>query len=220
MRADTRLLREMFDRFNALCFEGSLPPVRIALSRSRRTLGQFRHRTVGTRRECDILISVCYDLPVEDIEDVLIHEMIHYAIWHRRIPDRSAHGPVFRRMMEEINTRHGRRLSISHKSTPEERETDTRSRANYLCITRWRDGRTGLTVCATTCIFAIRRAFLGDPRVEALEWRWSSDPWFNRFPRSRTAKAHILSAADYAARILPARPCTCTDKEFKLKGAE
>lgn len=211
------MLGEMFDRFNALCFEGSLPPVRIGLSRSRRTLGQFRHRAAGGARECDILISVCYDLPAEEIEDVLIHEMIHYAIWHRRIPDRSAHGPVFRRMMEEINTRHGRRLSISHRSSPEERRTDTARRANYLCVTRWHDGRIGLTACASTCIFSIRRAFLNDPRVESVEWRWSTDPWFNRFPRSRTARACIITDADYTARIIPARPCTCTDTEFKPK---
>lgn len=217
MRATLPFLREKFDLFNALCFGGCLPPVRIALSRSRRTLGQFRHRTVGTLRECDILISVCYDRPQVEIEDTLIHEMIHYYIWHRRIRDDSTHGLAFRRKMQEINLRFGRNLEISHRSTPAERDSDITRRANHICVTRWRDGSLCLTVCATTCIFAIRRAFLADPRVEAVEWWWSSDPWFNRFPKARTPRAFRLTRADYDLRILSStRPATCTDREFKI----
>ena len=58
------------------------------------------------------------------LEDTIIHEMIHYHILSNQLQDTSAHGKLFRKMMDDINARFGRNVTISHKPTEEEREKD------------------------------------------------------------------------------------------------
>ena len=128
-------LEERFDTFNRMCFEGALPRIPIKLSHARTFVGRLVYRPVRNwrgrvvrREDFVIRISTRFDLPEAEIEDTLIHEMIHYWIAWKDIPDSSTHGREFRRIMQEINTRHGRHLTISHKSTPEEQDADTRIR--------------------------------------------------------------------------------------------
>ena len=49
--------------------------------------------------------SKLYEMDKQKLEDVVIHEMIHYYIHYHQIQDSSAHGAVFRKMMNDINTR-------------------------------------------------------------------------------------------------------------------
>ena len=188
-------LEERFDTFNELCFEGALPRIPIKLSGARSFVGRLTWRPVRdwrgrvVRREDFVIrISKRFDLPEAEIEDTLIHEMIHYWIGWKGLQDTSTHGKLFRAKMKEINSLHGRHLTISHKSTPEELDSDKRIREHHVCISRLADGRTAVTVAASTCVARIRRAFRWSPTVRASQWYVSKDPWFNRFPRCRTAK--------------------------------
>ena len=141
------------------------------------------------RREDFVLrISTRFDLPEAEIEDTLIHEMIHYKIALEGLQDTSTHGRLFRAMMKEINDRYGRHLSISHKAGPEELDRDTRIRTHHVCVSRLADGRTAVTVAAGTRVRSIRRAFKWSPTVRSSTWYRSTDPWFNRFPHCRSAK--------------------------------
>ena len=106
MRPTLDFLRDSFSRFNTICFGGKLPEPDFRLSNARSFMGQFRHPRVFSRERCRISLNARYDLPREELEDVVIHEMIHYYIWHARLRDSSSHGPVFRRIMADINTRH------------------------------------------------------------------------------------------------------------------
>jgi hypothetical protein len=90
--------------------------------------------------------------------------------------------------MQEINAQHGRHLTISHKSTPEEQDADTRIRDHWFCVSQLADGRTALTVAAQPCITRIRRAFRWSPTVRSSIWYHSTDPWFNRYPHCRSPK--------------------------------
>ena len=80
-------LEERFDTFNELCFEGALPRIPVKLSGARSFVGRLTWRPVRdwrgrvVRREDFVIrISKRFDLPEAEIEDTLIHEMIHYWI--------------------------------------------------------------------------------------------------------------------------------------------
>jgi len=188
-------LEERFGTFNELCFEGALPRIPIKLSNARSFVGRLQYRPVRdwrgrvVRREDFVLrISKRFDLPEAEVEDTLIHEMIHYWIALEGLKDSSTHGRIFRDKMKEINRLHGRHLTISHKSTPEEQDRDTHVSDHYFCVSQLADGRTAITVVASTYISRIRRAFRWSPTVRSQAWYVSTDPWFNRFPRCRSPK--------------------------------
>jgi len=117
--ADVQYLKSKFDEFNRLFFDGKLPEIPVGLSRARSYLGicacKRRWAWFGRREYYDfrIRISTRYELTAEEIEDTLIHEMIHYHIWLNRIKDTSAHGEVFRGIMDRINTGYGRHVTVS-----------------------------------------------------------------------------------------------------------
>ena len=87
-------LRQAFDHYNALIFGGKLPVPKLKLSRAKTRLGQMackRKMRLGRTTYYDYCISVSnyYQLTKEEIDDVLIHEMIHLywserhrATWH------------------------------------------------------------------------------------------------------------------------------------------
>lgn len=202
MTPTVEYLEERFDTFNRMCFDGALPRIPIKLSRARTFVGRLIYRPVRdwrgrvVRREDFVLrISTYFDLPEAEIEDTLIHEMIHYWVAWKGIKDTSSHGKEFRRIMKEINALHGRHLTISHKSTPEEQDRDTRVRDHWFCVSQLADGRTALTVAAQPCIARIRRAFRWSPTVRSQTWYHSRDPWFNRYPHCRSPKIFPIDPA-------------------------
>ena len=103
--------------------------------------------------------------------------------------------------MKEINASYGRHLTISHKSTPEELDRDTRVRDHFVCVSQLSDGRTALTVCAQAAIPRIRLTFRLSPTVRSSEWFHSTDPWFNRFPHCRTPKLFPVDPAELAPHL-------------------
>ena len=125
--ADIEYLRIRFDHLNAMCFGYSLKPVRIELMRSRTQLGQLRYmrrkKLFGGWRYDDFTLRITSVVDMDEalLEDTLLHEMIHYSILSSQKQDTSAHGVLFRQMMEEINTRFGRHITISHRKSEEEK---------------------------------------------------------------------------------------------------
>ena len=201
-------LQERFDHYNALCFEGALPAIPIRLSNAQSFIGRLQYKPVRdwrrriVRREDFVLrIRTRFDLPQDEVEDTLIHEMIHYWIALRGVQDSSTHGKVFRAKMKEINEQHGRHLTISHRSTPEELDRDQRISKHWMCVSLLADGRTALTVCAQPCIRTIRRAFQHAGTIRSMSWYCSLDPWFNRFPRCRTPKLFPVDPAELQAHL-------------------
>ena len=195
MTPSVEYLEERFGTFNELCFGGALPRIPIKLSNARSFVGRLQYRPVRdwrgriVRREDFVLrISKRFDLPEAEVEDTLIHEMIHYWIALEGLQDSSTHGKIFRAKMKEINKLHGRHLTISHKSTPEEQDRDSHVSDHYFCVSQLADGRTALTVAASTYVSRIRRTFRWSPAVRSQAWYHSTDPWFNRFPRCRSPK--------------------------------
>lgn len=223
MRATPEYVKRRFEEFNAQMFGGLLPPLPIMMSNAARALGLFvhpRHWPAGKPRgagECHIRISTRLDLPEQEVEDTIIHEMIHYHIWYHNIADTGPHGPAFRSKMMEINRLHGRNITICHKSSDEVQATDRHHRNNYICVQYWRNGGLSLTVCARTAIFDVYRYFSAHPDVERMEWYWSMESWFNRYPQSRTPKAYRLTQDELQKHFATATPCICDGQRFAPK---
>ncbi len=195
VRVTTDYIRERFVLFNAMMFGGKLrmPPLRVSNTRS--TLGQVRCKRHaqrdGTWRydDFEFVVSGRLGLDAQALDDVILHEMIHYYILSSQIQDTGPHGRVFRRMMEEINSRYGRNIGVRHRLTETEREADKRRTLHLVCVVRC-EGWTGIVVAARTRVRLLWNAPARIPHVTGWSWFASYDPYFNRFPHVRSLKVY------------------------------
>ena len=216
MIASAEFVKETFGKFNAEIFGGILPVPHFQLSRARSFLGKLRYkvtpRAFGRKpvySDYTLIISTLYDLPQAELEDVVIHEMIHYLLMIRGIEDSSAHGPQFRSYMNAINERFGRNITISHKG----RVADTKT-IHYVGVCELngevkavgasrdkvrklqQEDKVGLIVCskdmAPRLAAGVRKAF----SVSKIDWYVSNHPYFNKFPHLRTVKMYLIPRSE------------------------
>lgn len=205
-------IQDRFHLFNRLYFNSILPDIPIRLSRARTFLGKlvFRKQRTGIffqkTRHTDFLmrINAAYDLPEDLLEDVILHEMIHYYIAYQHLPDASAHGPLFREHMKRINALGNRHITISHRPlaaltpapTAQRRGTGQRpARTRVVCIVRFADGRTGIKVLPkqVPAILAFDQAAPLAFPISTLEYYLSADPFFAPYPTSRALRIYLLT---------------------------
>lgn len=226
MTVTVEYLKERFDHFNALCFGGKLPPVSIELSRARTYLGQCvcktRRKLLGRLERYDfkLRISTRVELAQDELEDVLLHEMIHYYIGINQLKDTSAHGQLFRAKMQEINTLYGRHITISHRYTAEQRKqvTDTRRRWHVVAVVTMTDGRTGIKVLPRIeqRITRYYNMVLSSPEVAAVNLYMTDDPFFNKYPNSSALKVHYIDEAELTQHLHGSHLVTCDGTTIKV----
>jgi len=198
MIATVDYIRRKFNEFNQLCFNGELKPLPIKLSKARSYLGKVAYRRKrnlnGTWRFSDfeLLISTVIDRPEQELEDVILHEMIHYWILSRQLQDDAPHGTLFTSKMNEINTRFNRHIAVSHRSTREEHDRDQQVRVHRVCISTLSNGVTGITIAAQSRLFHLWDAMAQFPGLVQQRWIVSVDPYFNRFPRALKPKMYRI----------------------------
>ena len=198
MKANIEYVEQKFKDYNDQMFGGRLPMIPVRLSDVKSYLGKCKYSVrvlKDGRRECynfEMLINTRIDLPENVVEDVIIHEMIHYYILSNQLQDTSAHGKLFRKLMNDINTRFGRNVTISHKSTEEEKEQDCEIRSHLICVSRLVDGRVGITIAARTRVFMLWDEIARFDGVAECKWYYSNNPYFNRFRRSLKVKIYIV----------------------------
>lgn len=212
MIATKEYIEKKFNEYNVLIFRSSLKPIPIRLSRSRTTLGQIaykRKRTLFGKwhySDFKLRISTLIDQPEELIEDTILHEMIHYYILSNQIQDTSSHGEKFRSIMDDINSRYGRHITVSHHRTEQERNDDTQLRQHLVCAMRFTDGTCGLLIPTKTKLFQFWDAMHNVQRVEHYKWYVTTDPYFNRFPRTMTLKSYKISEEEIDEHLADAKP--------------
>ncbi len=202
MTVTTAYIQQKFDEFNKLFFGGKLPPLPIRLSRAKTFLGQLAYKRrkklfAGEELYDFVLkISTRVDLPEEEVEDTIIHEMIHYYIGVNQLRDTSAHGQLFRRIMNEINEKGGRHITVSYKLTKEQREAavDKRAKQHVVAIAELTDGRTGLKVLPMNrrSVNHFRNNVMRIAGVRKVDFYITNHPYFNRYPCSSAIKLHIV----------------------------
>ena len=226
VRATIPFLEQRFAEYNELMFDARLPQVKLRLSRARTYMGQLKwqrsrgntlfsqvrklvrlplgHHAAPT--DITLSISTLFDLPQAEIEDTLLHEMIHLHILVNRLRDTSSHGTLFRAKMREINERFGRHITISHRLTEQEREQDVRQRRHFVAVSHLRDGRVGVTVTTPSGIAMLWQRLPLLPEVLSTQWYLSTNIYFNRFRRSRTVKVYLADPVALRQHLADALP--------------
>ncbi len=193
MRATIEFLENRFDIYNRDIFRNELPRPLMHISSARTFMGQFKverhHRVLGKAKEIyHLTLSDRYDLEQTTLEDVVIHEMIHYLIHYKRIKDTSSHGRHFRDLMNEINRRFGRHITVSHRCTKKELESDEAKAHSIVCLCTMTDGRQLVCRVSQSKVFEIHRAFQEWDKVAKEEWYWVYGSYFNRYRRVLTPR--------------------------------
>lgn len=222
MKATIQFATEKFREFNRLMFEGKLPEVPILMSDSRRALGMLKYerkRNMLGQMVCSnfrIYISRRYDLQQDEVEDTLIHEMIHLYIAYNDLKDTSQHGDRFKHHMNLINRKFNRNITVSNKDKSIN-DTDIHACAHYICETHWQDGKRYITCCARTRIFDVNEQALEHPGCMSIRWWFTLNPYFNRYPKCLKLKLYRISDEDYSAHIAIATECVCSNDRFQPK---
>ncbi len=225
MRTTIPYIEQKFEEYNRQMFGGKLPKIPIVLSNAKTFLGQCsykkRCKPFGKVELYDfkLRINTRIDLPEQEVEDTIIHEMIHYYIGYHQLKDTSAHGELFQRMMNEINLKYGRHLTISHKSTPEQREQlqDTRRRYHVIAVVTFHDGRTGIKVLPRVLksILYYYNNVLANREIMSVRLYMSNNVFWNRYPNSSALKVHFLEVAEIDKQLEEAEKMECDGKSIK-----
>lgn len=221
MKATLPYLRERFEHFNHLCFGGMLTMPVFQLTTAKSYIGQVRfhnrRRPDGTWEKYDFSLNFSrrFDLPEEDLDDIIIHEMIHYFIDTQNLHDTSTHGRLFRKMMNEINSRYQRHISVSYPNR-EIFDTDTLQRPAVICVSHLDNG-TGITVCSSSRILHIARNLPLRYHLLSTSWYYTTDPYFNRFPHSREPIIYHIEESDLQHHLINAIPLQFDGHKFTRK---
>lgn len=224
MRPTVKYVERKFDEYNALIFGGELPKLPFIISSARTFLGQIKYsrsrNADGSWRYFGFTFRVSnrLDLPEEIVEDTIIHEMIHYYILHNQMQDNAPHGNLFLRKMKEINKQFGRNITVTHKGTKEEADTDMTKRQHLICLSRFKDGTRVVTVSANTgrTLFRLWNEIAQDERIAESKWVCSIDPFFNRIPRALKAKFYCVPADDLRPHLTNVRELVRTDNIIRV----
>lgn len=203
MRFTLAFAIDKFKKFNILIFKSQLPQIPIRLSDAVGFLGLFVTRNThspsgpahGSKYE--FRFSRAYDLPEEELEDTIIHEMIHYYIAYTGQRDNAPHGRVFRKIMTDINTRFNRHLTISHRLSREEamKVKCSRRKWHVIAIGELTDGHTILKVLPRVIpkIIKFHEAMSRGFDLNSIDLYLSDAPEFNIYPVSTANKFHIIN---------------------------
>ena len=203
--------RQKFDEFNKLLFDSSLPEIPISIGKAVSYVGicRFkRSRTLFGRVQLydfRLCFSSRFDLPEEEWEDTIIHEMIHYYIGLKGIKDTSTHGKVFRKIMDAVNSNYGRHVSVSHKSSPEQARTlrEGRPGLRVVAVVELRDGRSGVKVVPRNAsrMRAYRNGLMLSGKVASVDFYLSDNVFFGRFPNSSALKVYFLDKEEIGKQL-------------------
>lgn len=193
-------IEETFDKFNSRIFRGRLPRIKFELSDAKTFRGLCQSRIIvdsyGKKQHTDftIRISRCYNLPPEEWEDVVIHEMIHYFIGYNGLIDSSPHGHIFKSLMTSINSEFGRKIGISHRTSPEEKVNSEVAikKWHVIAVIKLRNGKTGIKVIPRTMnsIIKFYNDIVRQSQVKNIELYLHNNPFFNSYPVSTALRLY------------------------------
>lgn len=199
-------LRQAFDHYNDLIFEGKLPVPKLKWSRAKTRLGQMackRKISWGRTKYYDFTISVSnyYKLTKEDIDDVLIHEMIHYSIAYTGLKDTSAHGVVFRAMMDKINRSFGRHITISVRTRNLQARSAQQPKDYLILALKMKDGKYFLSSVNPSAAGKLAISLARTREIAHYAWYQSQDEYFHNMPRVRSLRGRQVSKEVYTMMI-------------------
>ena len=199
-------LRQAFEHYNDLIFDGKLPVPKLKWSRAKTRLGQMackRKTSWGRTKFYDFSISVSnyYKLTTEQIDDVLIHEMIHYSIAYTGLKDTSSHGIVFRGMMDKINRTFGRHITISVRTRNLQPRTTQQPKDYLILALEMKDGKYFLSSVNPSAAGKLAISLTRTREIAHYAWYQSQDEYFHSMPRVRSLRGRQVSKEVYTTMI-------------------
>lgn len=214
--------KRTFDRFNRTIFECKLPVPSFELAHATTFLGQYkcireRGRLVHTLRFSSVL-----QLDERDWEDIVIHEMIHFYIGYFHLKDSTAHGPLFKRFMDEINSSFGRHVTVSRSASslaaPQPPRTRRKRMMHTVAVLSLTDGRVAIKLLPRVidsieyyCTHALR-----SPQVRSVRTYCSLDDFFEKYPSSKALKMHIIDRKELCAHMADAEELVAKDGDVQF----
>lgn len=220
---NTTYLKELFQHCNSKYFDGKLPEPELRVSHSRTRLGTMScRRTTRTVRgrlaqlftgrsrattaaftDYKISISDYYAMTDEQIEDVMIHEMIHYSIAYTGLRDSSPHGVVFRGMMDVVNRKYGRHVSVMTSTRGWQPRRKPKPQTFLVLGLKMSDGSYFLS--------SVNPKFAGQLEIklqrvrEVTDHKWvqTTDEYFRTFPRVRSLRGRRVTKDVYESKMYP-----------------
>lgn len=184
-------------------FEGKLPTPCFMLSRARTFVGKFEARGkrdwMGrTHWNYVLRFSTAFDLPQEELEDTILHEMIHFSLRVSDRRDATPHGPNFRAMMDTINARFNRHITISHKSDGTSPVSSRRLSWHIVGVVTFRNGKKGVKVLPRIeeRVLEWNRRVLTSSTVTSTKYYLALHELFQRYPNSTAMKVGIVDEAE------------------------
>lgn len=200
MKLTVKFLEEKFNQFNKQFFNNELPKIKLEISRTRKTLGQYTYRRTrygNSETPIAIRISGYYESTSKYYCQILIHEMIHYYLSYKNIGRlEDCHGYSFQQKMKEIND----------------------SQSEYTITTRGTTENKKLTKTKTVhiVIFNLRNkkyfSRIGNQTIEELKRRFSSVE-FIKITHTNNEMADTLIKRSRKLSLIP-----CTPENCKLYG--
>lgn len=199
-----------FQEFNKLIFDGNLPEIKIEIKGLGRPLGLFcaKAKFYGAKNaSCHFAFNTRYELLSDDWDDVIIHEMIHYNQWVCGV-ECSPHGKYFKSLMNEINKKFNRNVTIRYKGTFIQTsingETQEGKYGNY-CIAVFNEPGGMVSVKRLSFETERRDAFLKYAKEtfgrETARIVVSNNPYFGNLPSDNGMKTLPRRAAEVAKQI-------------------
>lgn len=211
MKPTIPYLRSKFQQFNIQIFGGRLPEVPISLCNVSSFVGQYRSKIRvlpdGRREPYDHLLrfSTAFDLSERELDDTIIHEMIHYFIAYNGLQDRTTHGPLFKALMNSVNETHGRDISISHRSTHSAlaEAKGARKKWHVVAILHFKSGELGVKVLPRVIpkIVDYYRSMSGASNISGIDLYLHNSGFFNRFPTSVGRRCHLITQAEVSLHL-------------------
>lgn len=223
MKPTVEYIEKRFKQFNKQAFAGRLPMPPVKLFDASKLLGQchFRERTLpdGTRQRYDFSLrfNTRMDISQEVLDDVILHEMIHYFIGLHNLPDPTAHGPIFKSLMKTMNEAYGRNMSISTRLSPQESQQLVSKRRSWhvIAVISMKSGTTGVKVLPRVMPSIIRyfRQISSLSEVREVRLYLHDNPFFNRYPTSSALRIHEADARELTCNLAGAQ-------ELTIKGSQ
>jgi hypothetical protein len=143
-----------------------------------------------------IKVSEYYEQTAEEIDDTLLHEMIHFLIAFRQLRDTSAHGQLFRKEMNRLN-RMGRHITISARTTQYVTTPKNQRKQHLVLALEGRDGSRYLSVVHPSYRKYVERQLPLAPQIAAHYWFVSNDSFFDSFSQVRSLRARKITKEVY-----------------------
>lgn len=212
---DVEYLKKLFHRCNDKYFDGKLPEPQLRVSHSRTQLGTFSFKIFRSRRsvgglrlpsfgvaggglrstQWQISISDYYLMSDDQLEDVMAHEMIHFSIAYTGLKDTAPHGVIFRGMMDAINWKFGRHLSVRTSTRGWQPRVEPKPQKYLVLGLKTNDGVYFLSSVNPKSAGRLELQIRRVPSIVAHKWIETTDDYFRSFPRVRSLRGRRVPKA-------------------------